>query len=41
MEAEVSDILEDHDPVDIERRVTTWREEGWDRFDPEREPYRL
>ena len=40
-EAEVNEILEDHDPVDLERRLTNWREEGWERFNPEREPYRL
>lgn len=40
-EPEVNEILEDHDPVDLERRLANWREEGWERFNPEREPYRL
>lgn len=35
-----NDILEVHNPVDIKRRVGTWKaEEGWEAFDPEAEPY--
>jgi len=33
------DVLEDHDPVDVEQRVAQWRREGWTRFDPKAEPY--
>jgi uncharacterized protein (TIGR02271 family) len=34
------EILNDHNPVDINRRVSTWRQnENWDRFDHTAEPY--
>lgn len=32
-------ILNRHDPVDINERVSTWRESGWSTFDPNTEPY--
>lgn len=33
------DILDDHNPINIERRASYWRTEGWTDFEPEREPY--
>ena len=30
----VIDILDRHDPVDINQRVSTWRQSGWTGFDP-------
>jgi hypothetical protein len=30
----VIDILDRHDPVDINKRVSTWRQGGWTGFDP-------
>ncbi|HVE51124.1 MAG TPA: hypothetical protein VNG69_16105 [Casimicrobiaceae bacterium] len=36
---EVTDILRDHGAVDIEGRVERWRESGWERFDPQAQPY--
>jgi hypothetical protein len=33
-------ILSRYNPVDIDHRVTDWRHEGWNRFDPAGEPYR-
>jgi hypothetical protein len=36
---EAIDILDDHDPVNIERRSEYWRESGWDRFDPQGDLY--
>lgn len=36
---EVIDILRDHGAVDIEGRVERWREGGWERFDPQAQPY--
>lgn len=30
----VIDILDHHDPVDINERVSTWRQSGWTGFDP-------
>ena len=32
-------ILERHHPVDVKRRAESWRETGWQGFDPEAEPY--
>ncbi|MCI0398731.1 MAG: hypothetical protein L0332_23065 [Chloroflexi bacterium] len=32
---EAMSILEQHDPVDLDERVTFWREEGWAGYDPE------
>lgn len=31
----IMDVLNRHDPVDINERATTWREQGWNRFDPD------
>lgn len=36
---EVADILRQHGAIDIEGRVERWRESGWQRFDPNAEPY--
>jgi stress response protein YsnF len=36
---EAADILEEHDPVDMEKRAEAWREEGWEGFEKEEEPY--
>jgi hypothetical protein len=32
-------ILQRHHPVDVKRRAESWREAGWQGFDPEAEPY--
>jgi hypothetical protein len=34
------DILNRHDPVDINQRASQWREAGWTKFDVNAEPYR-
>jgi hypothetical protein len=34
------DILNRHDPIDINERVSQWRESGWAGFDPNAQPYR-
>jgi hypothetical protein len=34
----IMDVLNRHDPIDINERVTQWREHGWDRFDPNAQP---
>lgn len=36
---QVADILDRHNPVDLEGRVELWREHGWDGYDPEADPY--
>lgn len=37
---DVVDIMEDHDPVDVERRAAYWRsEDDWTGYDPQAEPY--
>jgi hypothetical protein len=33
------EILNDHDPIDINQRATQWRETGWTGFDVNSEPY--
>ncbi|MDQ4075563.1 MAG: hypothetical protein M3220_04865, partial [Chloroflexota bacterium] len=33
------DVLRQHAPIDLEARVEEWREEGWEGFDHEGEPY--
>lgn len=35
----VEEIMNRHNPVDIERRAAYWRETGWTDFDPEGTPY--
>ena len=36
----VSDILERHNPVDVESRGSTWQQSGWNQqFDPQATPY--
>jgi hypothetical protein len=37
--SKVTDILEEHDPVDIETRSAQWRDTGWQKFDPSAKPY--
>jgi uncharacterized membrane protein len=37
----VADIMERHDPVDLERRVNYWREQGWTGYDPDADPYNV
>ncbi len=39
MADQVRDIFARHNPVDIKTRTAEWRQEGWDRFDPNAEPY--
>ena len=33
------DIMDNHNPVDIEERVAGWQSSGWTGFDPDTEPY--
>jgi uncharacterized membrane protein len=33
------EIMQSHGAVDIKERGSTWRDEGWTRFDPAAEPY--
>lgn len=33
------DILDRHNPLDVEERVARWRQAGWSRFDPNAAPY--
>lgn len=35
----VSSILNRHNPVDVEQRVSTWRSSGWSGFDHSAQPY--
>lgn len=37
--ARVEDIMNRHNPVDLDERATTWRETGWESFDYESQPY--
>lgn len=37
---EVEAIMNRHQPVDIDERVTRWRSEGFESYDPNAEPYR-
>lgn len=32
-------LLQTHNPIDIDRQVAQWREEGWSGFDPKVAPY--
>jgi hypothetical protein len=32
-------LLKNHNPVDIQHRINTWRQSGWNRFDPSAQPY--
>jgi hypothetical protein len=36
---QVRDVLERHDPVDLDERAAAWRQEGWTRYDPNAGPY--
>jgi len=38
--ARVRNILEEHEPIDPQRREREFRAEGWERFDPAAPPYR-
>lgn len=33
------EVMNRYDPVDMDRRMTAWRREGWERFDERAEPY--
>lgn len=33
-------VLRSHHPVDMDRRVSQWRETGWKGYDPQAEPYK-
>lgn len=33
------EIMDNHDPVDIEERVSAWQSSGWTGFDPDAQPY--
>lgn len=35
----VADIMDRHNPVDLEGRVGFWRDQGWTGYDPDAEPY--
>jgi hypothetical protein len=35
----ISTILNRHNPVDVEQRVSTWRSSGWSGFDQSAQPY--
>jgi uncharacterized protein (TIGR02271 family) len=37
--AEAERIMNRHDPVDLDERVSTWRESGFERYDAEADPY--
>lgn len=32
-------VLQNHGPVDVEQRVSSWRQSGWTGYDPKAEPY--
>jgi hypothetical protein len=32
-------VLNRHNAVDVEERVSQWRESGWQAYDPNAEPY--
>lgn len=36
---QIMDVLNRHDPIDMNERATRWREEGWTGFNPNVEPY--
>lgn len=36
---EAADILNAHDPVNLENRVNMWRQYGWNSYDPSADPY--
>ena len=36
---EARDTLERYDPVDVEERAATWRQQGWSGYDPNAGPY--
>lgn len=39
MSNRVMDVLNRYDAVDVEERVSQWRESGWQAYDPKAEPY--
>jgi hypothetical protein len=41
MTERATDILGRYNPVDLNRRVSYWREHGWTQFDPKSEPYSM
>lgn len=38
-EDEVSDVLDDHRAVDVDERVSNWRERGWSGYSDDAQPY--
>lgn len=34
------EIMDSHNPIDVEERVATWQESGWTGYDPNSEPYK-
>lgn len=38
---QVVEVLNDHNPVDINQRAEKWRNAGWTRFDPQSEPMEM
>lgn len=41
MSSRVMDVLDRYDAVDVEERVSHWRESGWQGYDPSAEPYNI
>ena len=37
--AQATSVLQSFNPVDIEQRVSSWRQGGWNGYDPKAEPY--
>lgn len=35
----VADILNGHNPIDLDERVDVWRDRGWEGYDPKSDPY--
>ena len=36
---QATSILQKFDPVDVEQRVSSWRQSGWTGYDPKAEPF--
>jgi hypothetical protein len=41
MADQARDVMNRYNPVDINERVSNWRERGWSGFDPDAEPYEI
>jgi hypothetical protein len=39
MATRVEEVLNRHQPVNVDNRIAYWRKEGWDRFDEAAQPY--